>query len=744
MNSFEGTAWGPLVQAGHIDRVVQHTDAPPPVALAGLPPVEAAFTGRAAELADLADFLRPDAGPPAPVCVLAGPPGIGKTTLALRAAHDAVAAGWFPGGVLFQDLRGFARARRVEPEAALEVHLRALGVVGQHLPPDLAGREALHRSLLAERPGRVLLVLDNAELAAQVVPLLPGDGRHRVLVTSRNALGDLAPARRRELGVLSGDESVALVARLLDAAHDGDERVGEAGEVAGELAALCGYLPQALAIAGGLLASDPDQPVAELVDALTDRGERLAELETGERSVRAALDLSYERLPAPAAHLFRLLAANPGPTVSVDAAAALAGLPERAARRCLTVLRRAHLVGPAGPRGWFRLHELVRLYAEERLRGRPDPDAFRRLPAHHNRMLLALTVRTFPDKLITVEPGPSPGKLLSHAELLAWFDAERPNLVAVFDAAAREGHHAQVVHSATMLAVQLQLRGSWDEALTAHLLAVDAAREVDDLAATGYAATYLGKAYSAMRDFGRAEHHLRRGIEAYRRLGDREGIDWVSTELEGNRIQARRSDPSRWADPGTPPPERRTVPSGQAGVGTVLNALDALSNDGTALFDRGRFDEALTRFERVLAGCRETGYRTGEASTLSNIGNCHFSMGSHDQAIAYYTASAAAAREVGNRHGEALTRSVLGVAYETVGRIEDAVTEYERAGETFRALGDRHGEGITLYYLGRTAAEQGDHDRARRHLHRCLQLLDQRLDDGAEAWARELLATLEG
>ncbi|MFD7660534.1 AAA family ATPase, partial [Actinosynnema sp. NPDC059797] len=200
MNRFEGTALGPVVQAGRIDRVVLRAEQAPPSALAGLPPVEAAFTGRAAELAELAGFLDPGADPAAVVGVLVGPPGIGKTTLALRAAHDAVAAGWFPGGVLFQDLRGFARAPRLEPEAALEVHLRALGVAGQHLPPDLAGREALHRSLLAERPGRVLLVLDDAGAAAQVLPLLPGDRRHRVLVTGRDALGDLAPARRWELG----------------------------------------------------------------------------------------------------------------------------------------------------------------------------------------------------------------------------------------------------------------------------------------------------------------------------------------------------------------------------------------------------------------------------------------------------------------------------------------------------------------------------------------------------------------
>ncbi|GAA1285522.1 tetratricopeptide repeat protein [Saccharothrix xinjiangensis] len=746
MNRFEGTALGPVVQARRIDRVVLGADVPPPSALAGLPPVEAAFTGRAAELADLAGFLDPGVEPPAAVGVLVGPPGIGKTALALRAAHAAVAAGWFPGGVLFQDLRGFARADPLEPEAALEVHLRALGVAGQHLPPDLAGRAALHRSLLAERPGRVLLVLDDAGTAAGVAPLLPGDRRHRVLVTSRDALGDLAPARRWELGVLSGDESVTLVARLLDVARDGDDRVAGAGRAADELAALCGHLPQALAIAGGLLACDPGRPVAELVRALADRGERLAELETGARSVRAALDLSYERLPAPAARLFRLLAANPGPTIAAGAAAALAEVPERAARRCLAVLRQAHLVEPAEPRGWFRFHDLIRLYAEDRLRDQPDPTALRRLLAHHNRMLLNLVVHTFPDKLITVEPGPSSGGFAPLPEMLAWFDAERPNLVAAFREAAARGLHADVAHNATMLGVHLQMRGGWDEALAAHRMAVEAGRAVGDPVATGYSLAYLGKAHSAMRDFDRADHVLREALDGFRRGGDRGAADWVSVELESNRLQARQADPGSRVGSGAPPPRPAAGAAEHDVVTTAMNALHALSNTATELFRQGRYDDALARFEEVLEVSREVGFRPGEASTLTNIGNCHYHRADLGRAVDCYTASAEVAREVGNLHGEALTRTSLGNCYDVAGLPDEAVAQFERALEAFRALGDRHAEGTTLFYLGRTLADRDgpdDRPRARDHLRRCLELLAPWPDYEIAAWARERLADLD-
>ena len=184
-----------------------------PVALAQLPAVTAGFTGRDDELAVLAGLLDP-AGSAGPVVVsaVAGLAGVGKTTLAVEAGHAARQRGWFGGGVLFIDLHGYDEAP-VEPAQALDALLRALGVPAEHIPPTAEERAGLYRSVLAQISDPVLVIADNASSEAQVRPLLPGTGPHKVLVTSRHTLAGL-DARLVDVTVL--DETAAV--ELLDAA----------------------------------------------------------------------------------------------------------------------------------------------------------------------------------------------------------------------------------------------------------------------------------------------------------------------------------------------------------------------------------------------------------------------------------------------------------------------------------------------------------------------------------------------
>src|SRR6185437_2467151 len=159
-----------------------------PVALNQLPPLAARFTGRETELAQVAGLLNPAAGTGAVVVsAVAGLAGVGKTTLAVHAAHAARASGWFGGGVLFVDLHGYD-PRPVQPGQALDALLRALGVPGEPIPEGSEERAALYRSALDQVPGPVLVIIDNASAEAQVRPLLPGSGPHRVIITSRHTL----------------------------------------------------------------------------------------------------------------------------------------------------------------------------------------------------------------------------------------------------------------------------------------------------------------------------------------------------------------------------------------------------------------------------------------------------------------------------------------------------------------------------------------------------------------------------
>jgi hypothetical protein len=355
-NEMSGSTDGPVIQIGSIGRSAR-------TALAGLPPVPVEFTGREDDLRVLAEVLD-GVSPSRPVVVssVSGMGGVGKTTLVLRAAHDAVARGRFPGGSLFINLMGYSNTA-LQPSEALAILLAALG---EENPDKQQSSEQIYRSRLdACEP--MLIVLDNASSSQQVRPLLPGSSKHRAVVTSRHTLTDLG-ARLIDLDNFTATESVHLVDAVLRTARPHDTRVADDPHAARALTQLCAGLPLALSIAASILASDAGQPISELVTALEDAATRLQELSLDETyGVHPVFTLSYARLTPDEARLFRLFAVAPGQQASQETAAALAGLSQRETRRLLDALRRAHMLEPGSPRGYFKFHDLVRLYAEDRL-----------------------------------------------------------------------------------------------------------------------------------------------------------------------------------------------------------------------------------------------------------------------------------------------------------------------------------------------------------------------------------------
>ncbi|MER5195622.1 NB-ARC domain-containing protein [Streptomyces sp. NPDC002755] len=327
-------------------------------ALSGLPAPSSTFTGRETIVAELLAGLAPrtDSAEPVPVAArtaVAGLAGVGKTELAVQVATQALREpGWFPGGVLFVDLLGYDPEHRLSPERALDGLLRSLGVPATHIPQELQVLERLYRSVLAafaEQGQRILVVVDNVSSAEQARPLLPSDGVTACLVTSRHTL-DL-DARLRDLNVLDGESSVALLRQvLLHSRGSTDTRVEDAPEAAAAIANLCAGLPLALRIAAALLADTPTRPLASLAGALQAEHSRLDRLRREDRAVRAAFDLSYQHLPAGAARLFRLFSANAGPDLSSETTAALADLDAHTTEEILQDLNRAHLIEASGAR----------------------------------------------------------------------------------------------------------------------------------------------------------------------------------------------------------------------------------------------------------------------------------------------------------------------------------------------------------------------------------------------------------
>ncbi|MFE0809338.1 BTAD domain-containing putative transcriptional regulator [Streptomyces sp. NPDC058794] len=325
-----------------------------------LPARPRGFVGREEQIAAVRRHLLRGRDAGTAISVVEGPPGVGKTALALHVAHRLAAE--FPDGRLFVDLGACGSGKHpLGTMEALAQLLRSLGVTGA-LPVELPARTALLRSLLHGR--RVLLVLDDAPDAEQLRALLP-HGPSGVLVTSRRRQSGLVVregAHAVRLAPLTEQESARLLCHLV-----GEERVrGDRTSVA-RLVEQCARLPLALHIVGEVLVAHPELSLAELADAQGTERNRLARA-TAEDEVlpplRAAFATSYRALPAQTAHVFRLLGLHDGPVITAGAAAALTGWGRDTVRRHLDVLAENHLLVEDDD-ATYRFPSLIGCYATE-------------------------------------------------------------------------------------------------------------------------------------------------------------------------------------------------------------------------------------------------------------------------------------------------------------------------------------------------------------------------------------------
>ncbi|QIJ64803.1 tetratricopeptide repeat protein [Streptomyces sp. JB150] len=639
-----GTFYGPVTGVAQ---------APAPTALDSLPAKAAGFTGRDAELGRLLDALDPAApGDPEQavlVTAVSGLGGIGKTALAVQAAHAARERGWFPGGVLFVDLHGYDDAP-VTAGPALQALLRALGVEPEHIPATVDEQAVLYRSVLARRArerGAVLLLADNASSPDQVRPLVPGSARHRVLVTSRDRLPQLG-ARLVPLDQLTPEAAYEVLDLALRIADPRDRRVRDDPEAAGRLAGLCGHLPLALQIAAALLAEDREMPVGELVGELAESRDRLSYLDDGERSVRAAFDLSYRRLPPEQARVLRLLAIAPGPEISDEVAAALAGTDAPPARE-LKALARAHLVERASGRGWWRLHDLVRVFGAGVVAPEEGVAARQRVLECYHRWVDAAN-----ERVRWLQGEPEPQRFAHREQALTWVDGERAGLVAAASWAREERLAGTAVGLALCLGAYLDWRRYFDDWITVSRAAQEAAHRAGNRRREAAALNNLGL---ALRQAGRAEE----AIDAHSRARD-------LCRAAGDR-------------------------HGEAGV---------WSNLGTALRQAGRVEEAIDADTRARDLCRAAGDRHGEARAWSNLGTDLWKAGRAEEAIDAHTRARDLCRAIGNRPREAGVWNNLGVALLAAGRPDEAIEAYGKALEIYREFKDWYRAGTSLRNLAAT------------------------------------------
>lgn len=674
--------------------------------LAQLPVDTASFTGRVEEINQLLRTLDEGAEGPSGVvviCAVDGMAGIGKTTLAVHVAHRLTSG--FSDGCLFLDLHGYTDGvSPVEPGQALQRLLRAIGVPGEAIPAEVDDQAALYRSRLVGK--QMLIVLDNARTSEQVRPLLPASAGCLVLVTSRRRLTALDEARPLSLDVLPADDAVALFSRVA-----GSGRVVADPEAVHRIVDLCGRLPLALRIAAARLRARPTWTVAHLAHRLSDQHGFLDEFDDGERSVIAALALSYSDLTDDQRVMFRRAGLHPGADIEPYAAAALADVEPATASRLLEHLLDAHLLIQALP-SRYQFHDLVRSYAA-RLSRADDSEqvrqsALNRLFDYYLSAAAAAMDSLYPaerhHRPRGVRAAPPVPPMADPAAALAWLDAERSNAVAVCTYAAAHGWPAHVVRLSATLARYLYHGGHYADGLAIHTYAWQLARDAGDQAAAATALTHLGRIHSGQ---GRSElvaEELQQALAIFREIDDKVG---QARALNNLGFHYWRSGPfTRAADYLQ---QALTLFQQLEDLAGEVNALDGL---GLVRERQGRDPEAAEHFQRAVALCRQIGDRAGEAGALDSLGYIASRQGHHQQAIDHHQRSLALCRAIGSRLGEGSALSGLGLAYRRRGQHHHAIGHHQQALTISRQIGDRAGELHSLNGLGEALQAAGQPERA--------------------------------
>jgi tetratricopeptide (TPR) repeat protein/transcriptional regulator with XRE-family HTH domain len=700
-----------------------------------LPRDIAAFTGRQAELGQLmARWAEAaDDGGVVGIHAIGGMAGIGKTTFAVHAAHR-LAAG-FPDGQFFLPLHAHTPGQRpVDPAGALASLLLTAGVPAAQIPAGADARAARWRDHLAGK--RVLLVLDDAAGHEQVRPLLPGTPGSLVLITSRRRLAALEDAAVVSLDALAPGEAAGLLARL---AGRPDVTAGDAG--VGQIAALCGYLPLAIGIAGRQLAHHPAWTAAGLAADLAAARDRLELMAAENVSVAAAFGLSYQDLDDGQQRLFRRLGLHPGPDIDACAAAALDDITAGQARRGLEDLYDQHLITQPAP-GRYRFHDLLREHARVLAAvGDPaDSDAAAgRLLDYYQQAALAASGHiaarapgTPPPPPASPPPGAPP--LATPREAAQWLEAERANLHAAAGYAADSGHHEHAAQIAAAAGGFLYTRGYWDQAIALHQIALAAARRAGIRPGQAAALHQLCILQAETGANQAAAASQRQALDLYRDLGDRHG---QAQALDGlSLVHGMASD-----YPAAITAERQALDL-YRDLGDRHGQSDALSGLGYLQLRAGDYPAAAASLRQALKLFRDLDNPYGQAAALSDLGILHTVTGDYPAATASLQQALELHRDIVDRHGHANVISQLAEVQRLTGDYPAAATSLRQALDLSRDLGNRPNEAYNLASIGLIQALTGDYPAAATSLGQALDLSRDLGDQAAQAYALNCLGIL--
>ncbi|MFL6118900.1 tetratricopeptide repeat protein [Actinophytocola sp.] len=620
-----------------MNRLAQYGDR-----LSSLPIRPQRFVGRADELALVDSVARAAVEDGPAVLWISGMPGVGKTALAVSAAHRLFDV--FPDGRLFVDLTGFTpNVTPSTPDAALERLLTDLGVPPEAIPQSTAARAELYRNTLAD--SRTLVVLDNAASEEQVEPLL---GATFTLVTSRDQ-GALVPTDHIRLEPLPQHEAVDLFRSLIR-----PERLHGHVDKVREVVHLCGHVPLLIHLVAAQFRRHLKWPVAHLLELLHDASPVSPDAHFPEQAY-VACTVSYDHLSEQQRVLFRFFALAPGPDLSAAGAAALMGVPK--ARRLLEDLHRMSLLEETAPER-FQMLDPLRDYV---LAAHPPEDpgtAVDRLLDFYLVSTAAAVSVLFPlDRdqqpevsatCAVVPPFPNP------TAARMWLDEERINLVAAVHYAAGHDRPDHTWQLAVLLWRYFYMGGhlrDWNETLRT---------AADVLAGSG-------------NTRGLAHVWLRLS-NARRRSG----------ALADARAVAERALPL-WVE-----------------LGDLRGEADSLVSIALAAYKLGDFPAATQQFGAALKRYEQLDDHRGQAHTLDLLGVVSELRGDLPSAERQHLAAVTLLRTLDHKMGLAHSLDNLGCVRQRLGRLDEALADHTEASEIAAEIGDRASEAYALNNIGNT------------------------------------------
>jgi tetratricopeptide (TPR) repeat protein len=668
---------------------------------AQLPPDLPTFTGRGDELTQLLRMSadHPNTVPAAAISAVDGMAGIGKTAFAVHAAHQITAR--YPDGQIFVDLHGFAQdVDPISPAEALDQMLRSLGIAGEQIPDTVEERAALWRTRVADQ--RMLILLDNAVNEAQVRPLLPASSGCFVLITSRRRLSGLDDVDLLSLDILPRQDAVALFVRTA-----GETRLaGQPAELIIDVVELCGRLPLAIRIAAARLRARSTWTLTHLANRLRDQQHRLAELETGQRSVSAAIGLSYSYLTVGQQKMFQLLSLHPGFDIDTHAAAALADVTVQQAARVLDDLLDTHLLRQPQP-DRYQFHDLLFVYARQVCTDQqPEPlrrDAITRLFDHYRYTTTAAMDLLYPFESSDHRPRPAQPHTpvlapTSRSDAATWLDAELANLLAVAIHAADRGWPTYTIHLSRTLHRHLLTRARLSDAETLHTRTITTAREVADHPGELDALCGLGAVHRLRGQYESATDCYQQALHIATQIGDHAGeLDALRGLGHLSRAQGRHDLAAQYF--------RQALNMART-ISERPGELDALCGFGAVHRLRGQYESATDCYQQALHIATEIGDHAGELDALRGLGAVHRLRGQYESATDCYQQALHIATEIGDRAGELDALRGLGYLHHEQGHYGPATDCFGRSSDIATEIGDRAGELYALHGLGNIHRQQ--------------------------------------